>query len=723
MSRRSRLPIVLSMVSLAAASLGGCAGGNNDDPPAGGDHVAGGDPGGGDVGPLPFGVHLTSPAAGAEDVPADSPVVIVFTQAPKTSTLLTQALWGACAAANTVSVSADGFVNCAGGTLSFPSDTMTTFTATHGLLNANRTYQVRVSDSVTDANDVPLAQTYTLAPGFTVGVSACHANDPVDHTTTGAACVAPSFIDNGDGTITDRANKLLWTRCSVGGGGALLNGVGFACELPIPANDWMNWEDASTACEDLEHAGRSDWKLPDLAELLTLLAESGDPAIDTTFFPQTANMHYGASTTYVNNLDTHWSVLFGFSGFTGPGYGGKHRPGGAGALHVRCVAGHLEAPAPMLTNLRVYYATASEAALFTPNFLTALGSWPTKQGYIGVDGSIGASGTVVVNALQGPIDLTAAADTADFYVFGGLSAGTTYRIIVTAENAAGESVKEIVVSTDPVAPILAPLEISDFTDTSLFLAPPSFTRAGTPNPTVEAWIGLEGTITATDEVVTNALQGPYDVSSVGHDFIALDTNQNYGIFVVATNSAGYSRGFASQHLGRWSNNLNGTVTDTRTGLTWFKCLAGQSWASGTDSCAGTPSKLQFCSEIDNDCNGGIETGILGPPWLNENGCGAPLCDSPGYSTAWNECDGQRQQEFGGRGGWRIPTVDELLSLESDGDCLDETAFPNVPTGDDGRIVSAESSSMFWFNAVDASCEVRFASGKDDNFWVRCVSSE
>jgi len=78
-----------------------------------------------------------------------------------------------------------------------------------------------------------------------------------------------SFIDNGNGTITDEATGLMWTQSD--------NGTG------------LNWEDALKYAEDSELSGYSDWRLPNAKELQSIVdytrspATSGSAALDPIF--------------------------------------------------------------------------------------------------------------------------------------------------------------------------------------------------------------------------------------------------------------------------------------------------------------------------------------------------------------------------------------------------------------------------------------------------------
>ncbi len=77
------------------------------------------------------------------------------------------------------------------------------------------------------------------------------------------------FIDNGDGTITDKATGLIWMQTDSGAFGAGPFGDGR-----------MNWEDALAWAEDLEYAGYDDWRLPNAKELQSIVDYSRSP--DTT---------------------------------------------------------------------------------------------------------------------------------------------------------------------------------------------------------------------------------------------------------------------------------------------------------------------------------------------------------------------------------------------------------------------------------------------------------
>ncbi|MBK5969275.1 hypothetical protein CCR91_10945 [Thiorhodovibrio winogradskyi] len=122
----------------------------------------------------------------------------------------------------------------------------------------------------------------------------------------------PSFTDNGDGTVTDNVTGLVWQQSPD------TNGDGV-----ITAADKFNQADAASYCENLTLAGRSDWRLPDIKTLYSLIdfrgidpdAQSTDtsglqPFINTGYFDfaygdlsageRIIDIQYASSTLYVS---------------------------------------------------------------------------------------------------------------------------------------------------------------------------------------------------------------------------------------------------------------------------------------------------------------------------------------------------------------------------------------------------------------------------------------
>ena len=102
------------------------------------------------------------------------------------------------------------------------------------------------------------------------------------------------FKDNGDGTITDTATGLMWQKETAGS---------------------YDWQDAMNYCWDLDLAGHTDWRLPTVRELFSIVDYGRKtPAIDPVFGTMPA--WYWSFSTGVNGSSQAWSVDFGF-GFVG----------------------------------------------------------------------------------------------------------------------------------------------------------------------------------------------------------------------------------------------------------------------------------------------------------------------------------------------------------------------------------------------------------------------
>lgn len=103
--------------------------------------------------------------------------------------------------------------------------------------------------------------------------------------------------DKGDETTDDPRAGLQWTRCSLGTGAALL--FGLSCDNGVGATPAVYTQaNARNACEALEHAGHSDWRLPEIHELLRLVDASpaAGPLIDAALFPNTSGLGYNSAT-------------------------------------------------------------------------------------------------------------------------------------------------------------------------------------------------------------------------------------------------------------------------------------------------------------------------------------------------------------------------------------------------------------------------------------------
>jgi len=132
--------------------------------------------------------------------------------------------------------------------------------------------------------------------------------------------IATSTKDNGNNTISDNATGLMWIKDH--------NAVG------APFNSTMTWNNATSSCEALSYAGYTDWRLPNIKELQTLVDFGRvSPAIDTVKFPNTQSFSSWSATTFVYPGYEHYAWSVGFT-FGDTYYGSK-----SVSSYVRCVRG------------------------------------------------------------------------------------------------------------------------------------------------------------------------------------------------------------------------------------------------------------------------------------------------------------------------------------------------------------------------------------------------
>jgi len=123
----------------------------------------------------------------------------------------------------------------------------------------------------------------------------------------GGAASGPRFVRTepvtGQVVVIDNIAGLRWQGCTS-------NESGPDCALGGPmGHDWVT---ALQACEQLDWAGSTDWRLPNIQELAGLAnARNSAPAIDGAVFPNTAARSYWSSTTVASNPSSAWTVTFG----------------------------------------------------------------------------------------------------------------------------------------------------------------------------------------------------------------------------------------------------------------------------------------------------------------------------------------------------------------------------------------------------------------------------
>lgn len=116
------------------------------------------------------------------------------------------------------------------------------------------------------------------------------------------------FTANGDGTVTDNATGLMWVKDpSLCGGGTYPNTWGAALNTPAT----MKWAGAITNCEALTYATYTDWRMPNINELLSIVNYGrADNQSSYAIFTNQLQSFYWSSTTRSDTTPNAWGVYF-----------------------------------------------------------------------------------------------------------------------------------------------------------------------------------------------------------------------------------------------------------------------------------------------------------------------------------------------------------------------------------------------------------------------------
>ena len=133
----------------------------------------------------------------------------------------------------------------------------------------------------------------------------------------------PSYQDNGDGTVTDLVTGLMWQKSLDTNGDGIIN-----------YNDKMFFDESQTSAASFNLGGYTDWRLPTIKELYSLIMFSGAeanpdaistaglvPFIDTNYFnfafgdlsagERIIDAQFATSTIYVSTTMTGDRTMFG----------------------------------------------------------------------------------------------------------------------------------------------------------------------------------------------------------------------------------------------------------------------------------------------------------------------------------------------------------------------------------------------------------------------------
>jgi hypothetical protein len=109
-----------------------------------------------------------------------------------------------------------------------------------------------------------------------------------------------SELTAGQPVVLDAVTDLAWEGCAAGLSGS-------DCSSGSASN--VNWQAALSYCENLNWGGLTDWRLPCVTELFSILDNSRDgPAIDPATFPATPASPFWSSSSYAGSSSLAWGV-------------------------------------------------------------------------------------------------------------------------------------------------------------------------------------------------------------------------------------------------------------------------------------------------------------------------------------------------------------------------------------------------------------------------------
>ncbi len=120
------------------------------------------------------------------------------------------------------------------------------------------------------------------------------------------------YTDHGNGTVTDTRTGLMWKQCAEGLSGA-------TCQTG--SLQGFTWASALAHAEASTFAGYTDWRLPNVKELSSLVEDCrAGPAINTNLFPNTPSTLFWSGSPSADGSSLAWFVYFsdGVAGSYGP---------------------------------------------------------------------------------------------------------------------------------------------------------------------------------------------------------------------------------------------------------------------------------------------------------------------------------------------------------------------------------------------------------------------
>ncbi|MBK6999730.1 MAG: DUF1566 domain-containing protein [Rhodoferax sp.] len=226
-------------------------------------------------------------------------------------------------AANTGTTVRTGTLTIAGQTFTVTQAGATVVTAPVCTLSANPATITAGSSATLTATCIPVAASYvwtgggcagttgatcSVAPTATTSYTVVGANTggtgaPASATVTVTTPSTSTLQPNADGTVTDPKTGLVWMRCSMG-----QTWTGSTCSGSVST---YTFDQANALTSTVTFAGQSDWRMPNIRELQTIVDRSVfSPAIDSNAFPNTPNSNFWPGSPYAEGGDGAWNIDF-----------------------------------------------------------------------------------------------------------------------------------------------------------------------------------------------------------------------------------------------------------------------------------------------------------------------------------------------------------------------------------------------------------------------------
>ncbi|MFT4927819.1 MAG: hypothetical protein ACI8WB_003933 [Phenylobacterium sp.] len=125
------------------------------------------------------------------------------------------------------------------------------------------------------------------------------------YTTLTTTTPTANFTIVSNGMTLDTITGLMWTRCSYG---QTWDATNSTC-TGSPSS--ITWQDALQLSTTVTYGGHSNWRLPTVKELATIVEQSCvDPSINQTIFPATSAENYWTGTTVNDENTWAWGMAF-----------------------------------------------------------------------------------------------------------------------------------------------------------------------------------------------------------------------------------------------------------------------------------------------------------------------------------------------------------------------------------------------------------------------------